>query len=111
MSSRASQKCYKSLEDELFYIGLLFLSFGAAAAILVYGILGRLLPEIPCPFDYMLGVYCPGCGGTRAVTALAHGHLLQAVWYHPLVPYGFLTGGGFMLTQSLHRLGLKRIKG
>lgn len=111
MSSRVSQKCYKSLEDELFYIGLLFLAFGAAVAIFVYGFLGRLLPEIPCPFDYLLGIYCPGCGGTRAVTALAHGHLLQAVWYHPLVPYGFFTGGGFMLTQSLHRLGLKWIKG
>ena len=58
----------------------------------------------------MLGFYCPGCGGTRAVKALLHGRFLDAVWYHPLVPYGAVIGGGFMLTQGLHRLGFKYIK-
>ena len=32
-----------------------------------------------------LGGYCPGCGGTRALIALAHGNLGQALWYHPPV--------------------------
>jgi hypothetical protein len=28
-----------------------------------------------CPSYALFGVYCPGCGGLRAVNDLAHGHL------------------------------------
>ncbi len=29
------------------------------------------------------GIYCPGCGGTRALLALAAGRPLRAFFYHP----------------------------
>lgn len=32
-----------------------------------------------CPFLLLTGAYCPGCGSLRAVHALAHGHLAEAV--------------------------------
>lgn len=32
-----------------------------------------------CPFLYVTGLYCPGCGSLRAVHALAHGDLATAV--------------------------------
>jgi hypothetical protein len=28
-----------------------------------------------CPFNAMTGLYCPGCGGLRAVNDLTHGHV------------------------------------
>lgn len=40
-----------------------------------------------CVFHSMTGLYCPGCGGTRAVLELMKGHLLQSLWYHPIVLY------------------------
>ena len=43
--------------------------------------------EIPCLFRLLTGLYCPGCGGTRAVKALLRGHIVQSFMYHPLVPY------------------------
>lgn len=41
----------------------------------------------PCLFHAMTGLYCPGCGGTRAVRALLRGDVLMSFQYHPLVPY------------------------
>lgn len=100
----------KSGEDEVFLIGFISLTAGAAACALYYFWLWQFLPRIPCFFSNVLGFYCPGCGGTRAVFALARGEFMKAVWYHPLVPYGAVIGGGFMLTQGLHRLGVKCIR-
>ncbi|MBX6382785.1 MAG: DUF2752 domain-containing protein [Microbispora sp.] len=37
-----------------------------------------------CPFLFVTGLYCPGCGSLRAVHALAHGDVLTAVSLNPL---------------------------
>lgn len=33
------------------------------------------------------GLYCPGCGGTRAVKALLRGQIGMSLYYHPFVLY------------------------
>lgn len=38
-----------------------------------------------CPFALCTGTACPGCGMTRAATALIRGDLTAAFAYHPLV--------------------------
>jgi hypothetical protein len=37
-----------------------------------------------CPFAIVTRVPCPGCGLTRATLALLHGHLHEAMRFHPL---------------------------
>ncbi len=37
-----------------------------------------------CLFHRVTGLYCPGCGTTRALHALSHGRLLAALGYNPL---------------------------
>ncbi len=99
------------LETELFRIGLILLAAGGGLWGMYYFLFRRFLPEVPCFFSEFLGIYCPGCGGTRAFEALFHGQFLLALWYHPLVPYMVLVGGGFMLTQGLNRIGIRWVKG
>lgn len=101
----------RDLETELFYIGLVFLAGGAGLAALYIFVFCRFLPAFPCLFSTVIGIYCPGCGGTRAVAALFHGQVLLSLWYHPLVPYMAVIGGGFMVTQGLQRLGVKGVRG
>ena len=47
--------------------------------------------SVPCLFHAMTGLYCPGCGGTRAVWYLLQGELLLSLRFHPLVPYTVLA--------------------
>lgn len=43
----------------------------------------------PCFFKAFLHIYCPGCGGTRAVDAFLHGNFVQSFLYHPVIVYVF----------------------
>lgn len=100
-----------TLEDILYRTGLAALAAGCIVIPLYFcGALKRLeMP--PCVYYACLHIYCPGCGGTRAVEALLHGRILESVWYHPVVLYTAIVFGGFMLTQSLERLGVRSIRG
>ena len=68
----------------------LLLPLGVAAAALVCtGYVAVVDPNAPghyptCPFLALTGFYCPGCGGLRAVHALAHGDLMTALARNPL---------------------------
>lgn len=64
-----------------FYIILPF--FCLAGALTVKANLSfflRLLPQ--CPFNTVTGLYCPGCGITRSITALLQGDPLAALRYN-----------------------------
>lgn len=39
----------------------------------------------PCPFHYLTGLYCPGCGSLRALHGLLHGRLVEAISLNPLM--------------------------
>ena len=41
----------------------------------------------PCLFRAVTKIYCPGCGGTRAVYLLLTGHPVLSFLYHPIVLY------------------------
>ena len=68
----------------------------------------RLFPS--CMIRRIWGIYCPGCGGTRAIAALLRGDFLTSFVCHPLVPYTAVVGGWFLASQTLERASRHRIK-
>lgn len=48
----------------------------------------QLIPSIPCFVYEIFNVYCPGCGGTRALFALFHGEVLHSLIYNPAILLG-----------------------
>lgn len=44
-----------------------------------------LWPAGGCLFRRLTGLYCPGCGGTRAVIAFIHGRFILSARYNPAV--------------------------
>ena len=49
---------------------------------------------IKCPFKFLTGYDCPGCGSQRALHAALHGEFKEAFSYNPLfilaIPYVFV---------------------
>lgn len=59
----------------------------ARASLVGLALGGLLLSGIPlCPFAYLTGFPCPGCGLTRAGLCLLHGDLRGAIALSPLAP-------------------------
>lgn len=60
-----------------------WIAAGTFAIGLIFAVNPALLP-FSCPLQRMTGLFCPGCGSTRALHQLAHGNLLAAFRFNPL---------------------------
>lgn len=59
----------------------------AVAAVVLWNVDPRQAgsPLPPCPSEWLTGLFCPGCGTTRALHALLHGDLAGALAMNPLL--------------------------
>jgi len=48
-----------------------------------------------CPVYFVLHLQCPGCGGTRALAALLHGHLREALHWNALITLMLPLAAGY----------------
>ena len=56
-----------------------------------------------CTFYRLTGLYCPGCGGTRAFNYFVHLHILKSLLYHPFVGYFMFSYFFFIINSFLFR--------
>ncbi|MFG6393608.1 MAG: DUF2752 domain-containing protein [Lachnospiraceae bacterium] len=78
----------KVLEHNLYIAGLVFAAVSFAGIIFAISApfdVSSIIP--PCTFKSVTGLYCPGCGGTRAVISFVTGHWLKSFMYNSFVPY------------------------
>lgn len=54
----------------------------------------------PCPFRSLTGLYCPGCGSTRALRHLLHGRFVAAFGYNMMM----VASVPFLLVNLVSRL-------
>lgn len=113
MAITTKMRKQKSVEDELYMMGLWLFGISVAAIPIVRIFLLPWMDTLPvgCAFQAFFGIYCPGCGGTRAVKALLDGHLLTSLWYHPFVLYSVVLYLWFMVSWTfakLHLFGVKK---
>lgn len=98
----------KDSDAWLYVTGLIFMPlfalcwYGASRAGLIPGF---------CVFRALTGIYCPGCGGTRAFQLLFRGHIIQSFIYHPLIVYSVVIGAVFYASQTARFMSRGRIKG
>lgn len=92
----------------LFIIGLLAGAFALASGPCIAGWLFQL--GIGQCFIYdAFGIYCPGCGGTRALIAFLEGNWVESFCYHPVILVAFIIYAFFMASCIANLLTKGRI--
>jgi hypothetical protein len=97
----------KETEKILYHMGL-----AVCAVLAVFAFLSkqRGMPEeiqaflFTCPLYAWTGYYCPGCGGTRAISAFLKGQFFRSFLYHPAAFFGLIYFLIFMGSRFLNRL-------
>lgn len=93
----------EKVQTQLFYVCL-----GAAGVLFILFMSGidfaQWLPG--CYLYEKYHLFCPGCGGTRAVYSLLEGRLLRSFLYHPAVPYTVAVYILFVVSNVLYRSSL-----
>ncbi|MFR7551894.1 MAG: DUF2752 domain-containing protein [Acutalibacteraceae bacterium] len=79
---------------------------GGKAALGLLAVAAGLFLLYQCPFRYVFGVSCPGCGMTRALLAAVFSDFETAFSYHPLFPLLIQRRSGW--PARLRRLPSKR---
>ena len=75
-------------EGQAIYIAATIVLILVAVLVIILKISKKSLSfSYPCFLKEIFHIYCPGCGGTRAVIALFHFHIIQSLLYNPIVPY------------------------
>ncbi len=71
----------------------------AGSSILALALLAALVLAglVPCKFQRIFGLPCPGCGTTRAMRALLSGDVGRALHLNPVGPFVALLIGGLVL--------------
>lgn len=93
----------------LLVVGLLCVT-GVAALIALYRVdpaESRLYPL--CMFHALTGLYCPGCGATRAAHHLLHGDIAGALRMNALAVASLPLVGYWLLRSMADRLGRGRL--
>ena len=78
-----------------------------AAAFLFRDVILSNISLPPCPVYAKSGIYCPGCGNTRSVTALLHGDLLLALRNNITMPFLALIALLFYIETAAGLCGKK----
>ncbi len=92
----------------LYMLGLIIMPLFA----LLWHIAGRLglLPGF-CLFRSLTGIYCPGCGATRAFHMLLRLDIKTSLIYNPVVLYSVALGLIFYVSQTLRFISRGRLPG
>lgn len=103
----------KDSDAVVYIIGICIFFITGITALIIKGIAVRyninMLTE--CQFRHLTGLYCPGCGGTRAFIYLIHGNIPKSILYHPLVIYAVILTAFFYMSQTFRFLTHGMVKG
>ena len=91
-------------KDDYLYITLLITCMVILVCTIFFKAFSFALSIPHCFFWEHFGIYCPGCGCTRAFECLLHLDILHSVYYNPAVLYFVCIMFFYLFTQTLDRI-------
>ena len=95
-------KKQRSLNDYV-YISVIITIIIMIVFYIIYLLIGK--PDIfHCSIYDKFGIYCPGCGCTRALVYLFQGDILKSLYYNPTVLYTVIVLIIYVSTTTIGKL-------
>lgn len=99
----------KQARKNCYYLGWVILLILILFAIWLQFHSIRLSGTTECILRRYTGLYCPGCGGTRAFFALMMGHPILSLYFHPIVPYTAVIFLWYLVSNTVEFVSRGRI--
>ncbi len=91
-------------------LGIVAVSVILYAVLLIFDIPVTSIYPYPCTLYAATNLYCPGCGGTRALAYLLKGDLVRSFIYHPVVLYTAVLVSCYIVSHTLNILTKGKIR-
>lgn len=92
-------------KDDYIFVSLLITSIIIIFFVLLYKyIFNNSFSISSCFFYEHLGIYCPGCGCTRAFLSLLNFDFALSLYYNPVVLYCAIIVILYFITQTIDRI-------
>ena len=62
-----------------------------------------------CPIYTHLGIFCPACGGTRAIISLLNFDIISSISFNPIIIYTLVFSLLYLITETINIVFQKNI--
>lgn len=97
----------KKNSNDYIYISVILTILLLIIGYIIYLLIGS--PNIfTCKIYEKYGIYCPGCGCTRAFVSIFHGEIVESLKYNPTVLYTIIISSIYILTNTISIIRKKK---
>lgn len=92
--------------DDYIYVSIILTIILLLILYLIYIMIGK--PSIfNCKIYDTWGIYCPGCGCTRALICLFQGDVIGSFLYNPAVLYAVIVTSFYIVSRTIGKIARK----
>lgn len=92
-------------KEDIIYESVIISIIVISSLAIIYNIFLKNYFQIPeCIIYKNFGIYCPGCGCTRAITSLFKLNIIESIKYNPTILYSVIMLDIYVITQTIFRI-------